>query len=258
MTTAVIIPFRARESGDPARKLNLDVVLAWWYAHGYEPQVVSDGLSGDTQFNRHRAYNRAVEANPDAEVFVFAEADMLVHPTQIRSAVSLARRSHGLVVPFTEYRYLSERVTNHIRDTYYDMDSSDLAAWWALPTKNPNSVFTMRAESVMENGDSIGAVNVVSRNTLRQTGGFTEATRGNWYDDNIIEETFAFLTNPTRWVRGPAVHLYHLPGWTGDHLSAEDRAATAHNKAVLRSARRLIKAGRRTDLFNLMQVREKD
>ena len=254
---ALIIPFRQREGGDLRRSANLDVVQGWWSGHGYEPQIVSDELGGDDQFNRHRAYNRAIEANPSADVFVFTEADMLIHPSQITSAVALAYKQPGLVVPFTEYRYLSEGVTNHIRETYYDMPATDLAAWWALPAKNENSVFQMRAESVIGNGDSIGAVNVVSRGTINRAGGFTEATRGNWYDDNIVEEGFAFLTGrKTRWVKGPAVHLYHLPGWSGEHLTEADKAATAHNKTLLRTMRRSIRSNDRTAVRRLMQTRE--
>jgi hypothetical protein len=115
----------------------------------------------------------------------------------------------------------------------------------------------MRAESIMQNGDSIGAINVVSRRTLDLTGGFTEATSGNWYDDNIIEEGFAYLSGRgTRWVKGPAVHLYHLPGWKGDHLTDEDRAATANNKAILNAMRNNIQARRTDAVRSLMKTRK--
>jgi hypothetical protein len=108
----------------------------------------------------------------------------------------------------------------------------------------------------MDNGKSIGAVNVVSRETLDLTGGFTEATSGNWYDDNIIEEGFTFLTGqPTRWVSGPAVHLYHLPGHKGDHLTDEDKNATYHNKLLLEQMRRFIRLGNRVGVENLMAAR---
>lgn len=255
MTQKVFIPFRLREGGDLRRSANLEVVQAWWYAHGYEPVIVSDEGSGDDQFNRHRAYNIAIRENPDVDVFIFTEADMLIHPDQINRAVSMARSSKGLVVPFTEYRYLSDSVTAFIRDTFHDMPTPDLAEWWALPVNDINSVFDMRPESVMKDGKSIGAVNVVSGETLDATGGYTEATSGNWYDDNIIEEGFAFLTNKTRWVKGPAIHLYHLPGWTGDHLSEADKAATAHNKKVLDAVRRMIRARDRAGVRRMLAHR---
>lgn len=256
MTRAVvIIPFRDRGT-DPWRGANLNVVMAWWYAHGLEPQIVSDGLEGDAPFNRHRAYNIAVSRNPKAEVFVFTEADMLIHPGQIIEAIGMAMRKHGLVVPFTQYRYLPDWVTEDVRDRYHCETNEQIAEWWSLPPDNLASVFQLPPESTMEGGRSIGAINVVSRATLDITGGFTEMTHGNWYDDNIIEEGFAFLTaSPTRFVPGPAVHLYHLPGHEGDHLTDADRAATAHNKNLLINMRADILIGNRKPVVNLMKYR---
>lgn len=248
----VFIPFRDRGL-DPRRGANLAVVHAWWYAHGFEPTVVSDGGSGDEQFNRHRAYNRAVEEFPETEVFVFTEADMLIHPSQIREGLQQAESKPGLVVPFTTYRYLSDETTETVRVTY---DEGDVAEWWALPPTDVRSIFGLHPESVMEDGKSIGAVNIVSRRTLEITGGFTEATSGNWYDDNIIEEGFAFLTGQrTRWVEGPAVHLYHLPGWTGAHLTDADKAATRRNRDLLVRMRADARMGNKPAVRALMEVR---
>lgn len=251
----VFIPFRDRGL-DPRRGANLEVVQAWWFTHGFDPVIVSDGLEGDAPFNRHRAYNRAVSGNPDVEVFVFTEADMLIHPDQITEAIALATTQTGLVVPFTQYRYLSDSTTGIVRDGYHDLTPEDLVDWWGRSTEDHFGVFQFNPESVMDDGDSIGAVNVVSRATLNLTGGFTEATAGNWYDDNIIEEGFAYLTNPTRWVKGPAVHLYHLPGWTGDHLSEADRAATRKNKNLLVGMRADIRLGRPDKVHALLSHRE--
>lgn len=261
MKTAVIIPFRLREGADPRRAANLDVVQAWWYAHGYDPQIVSDGLEGDAQFNRHRAYNRAVSGNPDADVFVFTEADMLIHPIQIQLGVRQARRRSGLVVPFTQYRYLSDESTGWVRERYLDDEPSVTSAWWALNPMHYESVFGMRPESTMSDGTSIGAVNIVSRETLEITGGFTESTDGNWYDDRIIDEAFAFLTgNKTKFVSGPAVHLYHLPGHKtpegNDHLTHEDMVATQRNRVLLGLMRRDIRMRRADRVRAMMQVRK--
>lgn len=256
MSTKIIIPFRLREGADPRRAANLEIVQAWWYAHGFTPQIVDDGLKGDAQFNRHRAYNRAVERFPETTTFVFTEADMLIHPSQIIAAVAMALREPGLVVPFTQHRYLSDTMTEMTRDAYHDMDPKSVIAWWQRSVDDPSSMFSVPAEYTMDNGRSIGAVNVVSRETLDITGGFTEATSGNWYDDNIIEEGFAFLTgNKTRFVDGPAVHLYHLPGHTGEHLTEADRQATQTNKLLLDLMREDIKVGRHNLVRHLMAAR---
>ncbi len=252
----VIIPFRLRENADIRRAANLNVVMAWWWSHGLTPEVVDDGLTGDAQFNRHRAYNRAVSGNPDVDVFVFSEADMLIPIDQIAIAVKMAKRKTGLVVPFMQYRYLSDETTAQVRDAFSEFSSEELANWIAMPSINPMSIFHLTPESTMDNGRSIGAVNVVSRETLETTGGFTEATSGNWYDDNIIEEGFKFLTkHPTSFVPGPAVHLYHLPGWKGEHLSEADKIATQHNRNLLIQMRADIRMGDHEAVRQLMQVR---
>lgn len=254
--TKVIIPFRDRGL-DPRRAANLEIVMAWWYAHGMEATIVDDGLEGDAPFNRHRAYNRAVERFPETDVFVFTEADMLIHPSQISTAIQEAAARPGLVVPFTQYRYLSDHVTRKLRDMYHDSPGVITANFWSRLPEDKMSVFQIEPESVMDNGRSIGAVNVVSKATLNATGGFTEATSGNWYDDNIIEEGFAFITGQkTRFVAGPAVHMYHLPGWTGDHLSEADKAATEHNKRLLIGMRADIKLGRARQVRALLAHRE--
>lgn len=251
----VVIPFRDRGT-DPRRAANLDVVQAWWFAHGFNPRIVDDGLEGDAPFNRHRAYNRAVSGNHLADVFVFTEADMLIHPDQIKHAVTLADREVGLVVPFSRYQYLSDEDTQMVREAYHANTEENIGLWWSLPTNVEGSVFLIPPESVMDNCRSIGAVNVVSRDTLRITGGFTEATHGNWYDDNIIEEGFTALTRrPTRFVPGPAVHLYHLPGHKGDHLSKADRDATRHNKNLLIRMRADIRTKDLPAVRRLMGVR---
>lgn len=208
---AVIIPFRDRGI-DPLRKANLDRVVDHWRVYTKTPTVVSDGRTSDAQFNRSAAYNEGVRECPAAEVFVFTESDMLLDYGQIDLAVCVARETPGLVVPFTQYRYLTLE------------DSARVRAHEADPAE-------CTPESTMDNGASIGAVNVVSRETLELVGGYDETFEGSWYDDSAMRIAFDKACGPTRWVNGPAHHLYHLPGWKGDHLTEADRAATARNKA---------------------------
>lgn len=249
--TKIVIPFRDRGI-DPRRAANLDVVLAWWWAHNLDPIVVDDGLEGDAPFNRHRAYNFAVAGHPGTEVFVFTEADMLIPAAQIHEGIEMAYKQQGLVVPFRQYRYLSDPTTANVRNSFHDTPPEVMAGL----IEAQGYPFTVNPESTMDNGKSIGAVNIVSRATLETTGGFTEATHGNWYDDNIIEEGFAYLTgHKTRWVNGPAVHLYHLPGWKGDHLTDADKAATEHNRTLLINMRADSRLNNRSAVKSLMEVR---
>lgn len=215
---AVIVPFRDR-GVDPLRQRNLDAVESQWArwvseGEGREVLTVSDGRDGDAQFNRSAAYNRGVAyASPATDVYLFAESDMLIHFDQIDLAVAMALETPGLVVPFTRYCYLSED-----------------ASGWVRAGVAPQ---VPRPEWVKGNGSSIGAINVVSRATLDAIGQWDETFEGSWYDDDAMRVAFTRCAGPTRWVDGPAYHLFHLPGWKGDHLTDEDRAATARNKARL-------------------------
>lgn len=210
MSTAFLVPFRDRGI-DPLRQANLDRVLhhwSLWSPGGGEWLVVDDGRDGDAQFNRSAAYNRGV-AVADADVYVFTESDMLIRYDLIEEAIALALESPGLVVPFTQYRYLSA-------------DDSESVRLGAQPDE-----FT--PELILDNGSSIGAINVVSRETMQLVGRWDEKFEGSWYDDDAMKVAFDVCAGPTRWVRGPAHHLYHLPAWRGDHLTAEDRVATQRN-----------------------------
>lgn len=248
-TVQVVIPFRDRGK-DLRRAANLESVMTWWWAHGFQPLVIDDGLDEDAQFNRHLAYNRAVSRNA-ADVYVFTEADMILPPQQIVEGARMAQDQTGLVVPFLQYRYLSDEMTGYVRHLMSTLDPKALAEFIAT-----GEIFDLTPETTMDNGRSIGAVNIVSRETLDITGGFTEATSGNWYDDNIIEEGFAYLTGrATRFVEGSAVHLYHLPGWKGDHRTPEDIAATENNKAILKHLRAAISMKANAEVRSILSYR---
>lgn len=212
MNVAIVIPFRDRGI-DPLRSANVRRVIEHWDGCDVPLWLGDDGRVGDAQFNRSQAYNRGAWC-VDADVVVFAEADMLVPYSQIRRAVAMAAAAPGLVVPFSQYRYLTSEDSGLVRA--HDIEPGDC---------NP--------ESIMDNGESIGAINVVSRETLDAIGRWDEVFEGAWYDDVAMKIAFEVCAGPTRWVDGPAWHLWHKPGLGGSPLTAEDEAATARNKARL-------------------------
>ncbi len=219
MSWRVVIPFRDRGT-DPLRRQNLDAVVKHWeHIHDTTPVVFSDGRTGSEQFNRSAAYNDATRSLSDADGYVFAESDMLISPHQVENAIELAQESPGLVVPFTEYRYLGAESSAKVRE---GVQPGAFIPRWTMP-----------------DGRSIGAINVVSRMTMGMVGQWDETFEGNWYDDDAMKIAFEACAGPTRWVDGPAFHLYHLPGHRGDHLTPEDKAATAHNKSRLAMYRHL-------------------
>lgn len=224
MSVSVIIPFRDRGI-DPLRSANLTRVMKHWYgvAPGLtdlEVIALGDGRAGNEQFNRSASYNRGAAAT-SAEILIFAEADMLISFAQIRDATVLAASAPGLVMPFTEYHALSPEFSQRVRNGELD------------PTQASLSDGNRRTAQVHG-----GAINVVSRETYVLAGGFDEGFAGNWYDDDAAKIAFEVCAGPTRFVAGPAYHLYHLPGHAGNHLTGDDVAATAHNRARLARYRR--------------------
>jgi GT2 family glycosyltransferase len=227
-SVAVVIPFRDR-GRDPLRAANLIHILDHWDTFDAPLHVVDDGRTGTAAFNRSAAYNLGRQRARDADVIIFTESDMLIDFEQIHHAIGQAVSAPGLVVPFTQYRYLSEADSAHVR-------AGRLDAAQCQP------------ESTMEDGRSIGAINVISADTLDAVGQWDESFEGSWYDDNAMRIAFEMCAGPTRWVTGPAHHLYHLPGWTGSHLTDTDRAATTANRHRLRMYRHAHTADRIRDL----------
>jgi hypothetical protein len=214
----VIIPFRDRGT-DPLRGANLAHVVDWWENYCGSAYVVSDGRGGRTQFNRSAAYNRgiqvALENLADIDGFIFAESDMIPDSReQIDEACEMADEQMGLVVPFSEYRYLSKDASDAVRN---GVPADGFRPEWTMPNKR-----------------SIGAINIVSKRTMDAVGRWDEVFDGNWYDDDAMKIAFDVISgNPTRFVDGPAYHLYHLPGHRGRHLTDEDKAATVRNRLRL-------------------------
>lgn len=206
----MIIPFRDR-GRDPLRVANLQRVLEHWYPYAI-PLVVDDGRTGDAQFNRSAAMNRGAALVPDAEVLIFTESDMLIDFDQIDQAVDQARQAPGLVVPFTERHEFGPLESIAIRNH----------------TQQPAH---LRATVVMPKPRRTGAINVLTPASLTAVGGYDEVFEGSWWDDRSMHIAFDLCAGPTRWVDGPSFHLFHLPGYTGPHRTAADRAATAANRA---------------------------
>lgn len=212
MQVAVCIPYRDRGL-DPLRAANLKTVLQHWEGFGAPIIIATDGRTGDALFNRSKAYNKAA-AMTKAEVLVYTESDMLIDYTQIRQAIDMAHYP-GLVVPFTEYRYLSEQDSQQVRD---GADPDEFT---------PQSVINKSTRSWLRTGP----INVLTRETLNMVGQWDEQFEGSQWDDRAMNHAFQVCCQPARHVEGPAFHLHHLPGWKGHHLTKADREATNRNRA---------------------------
>jgi hypothetical protein len=175
MNVSVVIPWRS--SGDERREANFQQVLAYLNQSVEEDViVVSDGKESGP-FNRSAAYNRGREFAP-ADVYVWHEADMIVAPAQIRTAIEWAAEAPGLVVPFTDY------VTKDHPD---------------------------EPQRIVTGGRSFGAVGVTSEATMQAVGQWDEGFAGNAFDDTAMKLAFEVCAGPTRFVPGQGKHLWHPP-----------------------------------------------
>jgi hypothetical protein len=224
MTAAIVIPWR--DSGDPHRQANLTRVLDHLSPLGL-PLILADDGSESGPFNRSAAYNHGRElaiSKHGADCYVWHEADMIVPLDQLDDAIAYAEKRHGLVVPFTRYRYLGEE-----------------ASRLALSGVN---VDTLYPQWVMENGSAVGAVGVCSEATMRAIGQWDEKFSGHGYDDRAMFAAFKAACGQVVFIEGDGTHLWHpmsyAPWERGTRASdaanftPEEVAATRANRARMR------------------------
>lgn len=219
MTAQLVIPWRDRGL-DPYRAQNLQRVLEHWEASPWSPMVVDDGLGSDEPFNRSAAYNRAA-AQTDADVLVFSEGDLLVPYNQISQGIELATADLGMVVPFSRFMEIDSDYSVLVRSRRLE------------PEKAP-------AKQIRGDRQSIGAVNILSRATYDAIGSYPEKLTSNWYDDDLVNHAFEICTQKTRFIDGPAFHLYHASGSRpGAIRTAEDDERMQINRRLWERYRRV-------------------
>lgn len=223
-SVVVVIPWR--DKGDPHRKANFDLVLDRLLDLDIGEVLVCDDGQTSGPFNRSAAYNAGRRHRPKADVYVWHEADMLVSATQLRSAIGLAAREPGLVVPFNTYAYLSETSTAQVLDGH--------------------PVTALPVDYVMNDGRSVGAVGVTSTATMQAVGQWDERFIGWGYDDRAMCQAFHIATgHDTRYCPGYGFHLYHEPGWAAgdrfyggaENIAMDEQQATEANKRRLQRYR---------------------
>lgn len=223
LPVSVIVPWRS--NGDPNRERNLESVVDWLSPLGLPIILADDGRAPGMPFNRSTAFNHGMQLSP-SEVYVWHEADMLVPHDQLLYAIEDARGGLGLVVPFTEYRYLSRESSEQ---AWSNLTPSQYEPAWTMP-----------------NGSSIGAVSVCSAETMRWVGRWDEGFEGHGFDDRAMFHAFDVAAG-TRYVDGPAWHLWHPeafspwkrgdPAGRSSNFDPAEVEATYRNKARYRRYR---------------------
>lgn len=179
----LIVPWR--DMGCEHRRDALAHVQGYYYGH----DIHLCDTGGDV-FSRSDALNAAVQSlRPD--VVVALDADLLIPDCQLNAAVRLAVEAPGMVVPFTEGRYLSEAATGAVYDG---------ANPWL---QQPRWLF-----SVSEVTPLLGGCNVLSFDTFDRAGGWPDGFAG-WGHEDVAFAAACAKVAPLRRVAGPMVHLHH-------------------------------------------------
>lgn len=180
MNVSVIVPWRSK--GCPHREAAWALARDLW--SGWKVHTCDDG---NEPFSRAASINRGVDEHP-ADVYVVADADILIGTDQVRTAVELAADTPGMVLAYERWAHLSQQGTEYVLDGY-------LGSW------EPFIDLAMHG--------TVSACFAVSHETWRETGGFDSRFRGWGMEDAAFEVACRTLANPTRRVPGTAWHVWH-------------------------------------------------
>lgn len=186
MNVAVIVPWRS--GGCPHREAAWKYVRRMWADRDL---LVLPADDGGTPFSRACSINLAHDSlarTVDPDVYVIADADVIVPEQQAFDAIDMAAAEPGLVVAFDRYCYLTEYGT-HLALT------GERRRWWK------HLQFTLQ--------QTVSSCVAVSRETWDAAGGFDPRFRAWGFEDVQFEVACATLAGPTRWVHGNAHHLCH-------------------------------------------------
>jgi len=200
MRTVVLIPYRPTSE---RRHRLLEHVEQRWKAAGFEVVIgFEDDPSGP--FNRSAAINEAARVAGDWDVAIIADGDTIVPPHQATAAVDLAADTGRMVMAFTQFVPLDQKMSNKILDGF--------AGFWGPPTG-----FDWTCSSAV----------VVRRDLFDCVGGFDEGFTGWGFEDVAFALACDAVAGPRLRVDGPVWHLWHEPSPEND----ENHPVLIANKA---------------------------
>lgn len=181
MSVAVCIPWR---KGDPARERNLRYVRRWWAQFGWPTYL------GDTD---HRTFNRSAARNQaayqsDAELLVFADADIIGEPSVILAAAAHALTERTAVWPHTVTHLLSRADSRQV------IGGADPAGF--------------RGARLFKGSPS--GILVVHRDLFETVGGWDEGFDGGWGFEDVAFAHVLRTMADTKRLDGRLWHLWHL------------------------------------------------
>src|SRR5580704_8264928 len=217
------MPFRD-VTGSHERVASLGFVTAWYGRHFPAWRLLPPD-DGEPEFHRVKAINRAIDAQPEDAVIVWADpASFLRWPGQLRRAVRLAEEP-GVVLPHQRVMYLNPDASRRVLD-HWSFEFTDEECDEVVPS-------------------SFGNLLVFSRATWLAAGGLDERFPPLYGgDDAAFGYACDALVAPVRRLEGDAIHLWHprlaasVPGTReyGEQFAilAEYRDASERGSAAVR------------------------
>lgn len=182
----VLVP---RREGKADRDALWAFARGWWADHVGLPIIEGHHDAAEGPFNRALAINRAALLAEPWNVAVVIDADVLLDPGQVHSAVGCARRTGHLVVGFTERLHLNGGGTAKVI-AGYDGNWRPYARIVAM--------------------ESVSSCVAVRRDLWDQVGGFDPAFVGWGYEDVAFRvHCEAIDAHPVVRIGGPMWHLHH-------------------------------------------------
>lgn len=179
-----------RRDGKADRDALWAFARGWWVDQVGLPIVEGHHDATEGPFNRALAINRAAALAEPWDVAVVIDADVLLDPGQVHSAVACARRSGHLVVGFTERLHLNGGGTAKVL-AGFDGNWRPYARIVAI--------------------ESVSSCVAVRRDLWDQVGGFDPAFVGwGWEDVAFRIHAEAIDAHPVIRMGGPMWHLHHL------------------------------------------------
>lgn len=229
--TVILVP---RRSGYADRDALWKFCRAWWQQE-FPELPIFEGHHDDGLFNRSAAVNlaarAATHAQPDWEVALIIDSDILCHPPNVRKAIALALESDVIVVPFDARHNLNQNGTKLI------IGQRSRGSWKPYIDRT----YLKQHSSVI----------AVSRTLWERSGGFDEEFRGWGYEDTAFWITCETLSGPLVTLPGEVWHLFHkaAPENYGQSISVATNQARLDQYKAIRGDAEAISVLRATPTF---------
>jgi hypothetical protein len=236
MRIVMLVPRRADGA---VRDRNWAWIRDHWTAGLPEVEIVT-GDHDDGPFNRSAAINAAARAAGDWDLAVIADADSFCGTDQLRRAINTAVRTGMHTIAFSDFRYLSQKMTDRIVLDGFNGD-------W-----NPGIEWTLKI--------GCSSLLAVPRAVWDAAGGFDEGFIG-WGEEDIAFSIACQTMCPARYIaqpggdhlqlrlgfhrlEGDCWHLWHpkqdtndpkLPGYQANVARRERYVAAAHDPKAMRA-----------------------